>query len=1027
MEQTKHLYSFFSNHLDVLSYLLNNHLFTISSQPFDRRWVIVPNTTFKYWLKNKLSTLNKQFLSMGVSIISLEEFFKEVFHLFTFNDRTKKLFLTDNLLPYIYKELNYPFQPDVNSFQTAEESSGKLTNLTYPNMLSLMSLFKKYYFYNIIKDNNPNWQMDLWNKIKKNFYSIKEVFSLISDFLSKQHFSCSLFFFCFEYFFNDLLYFIDKTASFISIFTYHLSPCAEFWGDIISDQQISYIQTKFYKFNVNKREIKEWVSLVNDRHPLLANLGQLEKKCFNQIESLDPVLINEYIFSNNKYNLGKIQNDILNLAIPSEILNDDSISIHVCNNIRREVEVLFNNITQLIVKENPLLSDIFISVPNIALYEPYLSTIFLNIPLNILGKNSASSSLLLEKILLIKDLFKNNLCFNSVLSLFSSKDFLLHMNLDEEEASFLLSWLKTHPFFYNKEKQASWQISLNNLIEEYPNFNQKNINNYFELIGKINLWLVYLQEALDKIQHFPHQTLLTWFHEISSHLNALFYISEEEQHILTSLEKSFSDQTNFITNPPLLFELSFFLDILVSKISLKKEEIKHPFIKNTIHCGLLKDLSFLPKKFFFILGMHLHSSQELLSMEELNAFHIPSEIEKENQWILNALITTQNQLTISYVSNPQTQNPPSFGVDEIKKYINETKIFHHPNKNYSYKYFSSNTSNLQLDTIHQDLSYLYVLSSKNSKQELNAPDFFSQHNSYKQNEQEPSLQKNSIQSISLKNLFTSLNNPLHHFLSSKFNNFSLKKHLTYSHPRFFITEKEKNMLRNKFLELNNSFFSDKHKLFLSSQFSRLVKEEKMKIFALLNKQYNNLELQKITFSNNCIYPAAIQETTYLPPINVNINKITVSITGTIFGILDDTLLILEELSLSSLIKALPSVALLKHAAQEYKEIKNIKKINFLSKSISIENINNDYLLNMINYYLHSQKQPSPLLLEWLPHILNSDEKKLQQAINTTIKNSYKTPLFSAIFNLRNPPLSPYILEKWSHEAKKLFPMWEDMK
>lgn len=963
---------------------------------------------------------------MGVSIISLEEFFKEVFHLFTFNDRTKKLFLTDNLLPYIYKELNYPFQSDGKSLQTDQEFSGKLTDLTYPSMLSLMSLFKKYYFYNITKDNNQNWQMDLWNKIKKNFYSITEVFSLMSQFLSKQHFSCSLFFFCLEYFFDDLLHFIDKTASFINIFTYHLSPCAEFWGDIISDQQISYIQTKFYKFNVNKREIKEWVSLVNDRHPLLANLGQLEKKCFNQIESLDPVLINEYISSNNKSNLGKIQNDILNLAVPSEILNDESISIHICNNIRREVEVLFNNITRLIAKENPLLSDIFISVPNIALYEPYLSTIFLHLPLNIIGKNSASS-LLLEKILLIKNLFKNNLCFNSVLALFSYKDFLLHMNLDEEEASFLLSWLKTHPFFYNNEKQANWQISLNNLIEEYPDFKHNNINNYFELIGKINLWLVYLQEALEKIQHFPHQTLLTWFYEISSHLNALLYTSEEEQHILTALEKSFSDQTSFITEDPLLFELSFFLDMLVSKISLKKEEIKHPFIKNTIHCGLLKNLSILPKKFFFISGMHLHSSKEPLSIEELNAFHIPSEIEKENQWILNALITTQNRLTISYVSNPQIQNPPSFGVDEIKKYIHETKIFHHPNKNYSHKYFSRNTSNLQLDTIHQDLSYLYALSSKNPKQELNTPDFFSQHGSWKHNEQELSPEKNSIQSISLKNLFTSLNNPLDHFLSGKFNNFYLKKQLIYSQPRFFITEKEKNTFRNKFLELNNSPLSDKHKLFLSSQFSRLVEEEKMKIFDLLNERYNNSELKKIIFSNNCIHPTVIQEPTYLPPINVNINKITVSLTGTIFGILDDTLLFLEELNLSSLIKVLPSVALLKHAAQEYKEIKNIKKINFLSKSISVENINNDYLLNMINYYLYSQKQPSPLLLEWLPHILNSDEKKLQQAINTTIKNSYRHPVLSAIFTLRKTPSSLYILETWSHEAKKLFPMWEDMK
>lgn len=1030
MKQTKYLYSFFSNNLDYLSYLLNSHLFTASSQPFDRRWIIIPNITLKYWLKNKLTTLNKQFLSMGVSIISLEEFFKEIFHLFPLNDRTKKLFLTDNLLPYIYKELRYPHLLEKNDFQMHQDFSKNPATLTYSNISSLISAFKKYYFYNLVEDDKLNWQIDLWNKIRKNFYSIKETFSFIFDFLSKKLFSCSIFFFCPEYFFTDLLYFIDKISSFHNIFTYHLSPCAEFWGDIISDQQISYIQTKFSKFKINKTVIKEWFSLVTDRNPLLANLGQLGKKCFNQIESLDPIFINEYVLPKDNHNLAKIQKDILHLSLPSKPLKDESISIHICGNARREIEILFNNITKLLQKEQPLLSEIFIGASNLSLYEAYLSTIFHNIPLNIIGKSNSYCLSLLEKISLTRDIFKNNLCFNSILSLFSYKDFLIHMNLDEDDASFLISWLETHPFFYNKEQQADWKTSLDILLDDYPSFNYKNNTNYFELIGKINLWMNYLQEALEKIKISSQQTLITWFYEIINHLSSLFYISEEEQLILTSLEKTFSDLTNFSKELPLLFELDFFFDFLIDKITSKKEEIKHPFIKNTIHCGNLKDLSLLPKKYFFIIGMHLQSHKESLFIEEVSQFQIPSEIEIENQLVLNALVSTQKQLTISYISDSQLQNPPIFGIDEIKKYIDETKIYYHPNKNYSYKYFSKNSSNLYLDTLNENLSHLYMLSSKSyEKKSLNL-DFFLQHDCYKKENQDDLEDKNKenlIKPINIKHLSTSLTNPLYHFISNKFNYFSLKQQLKYSKPRFFITEKEKNIFLNKLLEQTNTISPVKQELFLSSFFSTLAEEEKIKIFTSFKELLNYQELKKITFSNNYIYPETKQNTIYLPPIRLEINKSIISITGTIYGIINNTILILEELNLATIIKILPSIALLKKAAQEFKEIMPIEKIQFLSKSVSTENFKNDYLLTVLNYYLLSQKKPAPFLLDWLPYILNFEEKKLQQAIDSTIKKNHSNPLLTAIFTYRNPPQANFILENWGNEAKNLFPIWENIK
>ncbi|QCI23575.1 hypothetical protein D9V73_02100, partial [Buchnera aphidicola (Melaphis rhois)] len=58
-------------------------------------------------------------------------------------------------------------------------------------------------------------------------------------------------------------------------------------------------------------------------------------------------------------------------------VNDHSISIHVCNTIKREIEILYDNLLNILNDNHDIsFHDILVISTNINLYTPFINSIF---------------------------------------------------------------------------------------------------------------------------------------------------------------------------------------------------------------------------------------------------------------------------------------------------------------------------------------------------------------------------------------------------------------------------------------------------------------------------------------------------------------------------------------------------------------------------------------------------------------------------------------------------------------------------
>mgnify|MGYP001942614519 CR=1 FL=1 len=183
------------------------------------------------------------------------------------------------------------------------------------------------------------------------------------------------------------LSFINALSEVTEVHFFHLNPCVDYWGDILSEKQAI---KNSYKWTENHQLINDSVG-----NPLLANLGQqgreflvlLQQYSMVNIEAFEStlyqpadMLTNDEITSEVPSVLSHIQDDILTLSdarTAPKKLKDDSIVITSAHSALREVQGLhdwllhqFNNDPTLTPK------DVLVMCPQVEMYAPYVNAVF---------------------------------------------------------------------------------------------------------------------------------------------------------------------------------------------------------------------------------------------------------------------------------------------------------------------------------------------------------------------------------------------------------------------------------------------------------------------------------------------------------------------------------------------------------------------------------------------------------------------------------------------------------------------------
>ncbi|CAL4323846.1 RecBCD enzyme subunit RecC [Buchnera aphidicola (Thelaxes suberi)] len=326
-------------------------------------------------------------------------------------------------------------------------------------------LEKKLHFLN----NQYTWQKKIWNKIIFNNLNIKKINNKNYNIL--------------KFIFKKIRYLFKTNKKIIPkrIFIYDICCLSPFYINII---KILSLYSKIFIFYVN---IHIYNLIYKKNLIPIKNIAHNNKK--KKIKSND---WNNYFFYFEKIINNNIQkkyfklttfknNNLLNF-LKNEILkndifyhtkkekkfdfiyNDQSVSIHSCINIRKEVEVVFKEILYKIKKNNKLNpQDILIFVKNIDEYKPYITSIFNSydkkkyIPFIIITKKQKINDSIIKffkKILLLNN---SRITLKEIFEMIQFKFIHTKFSLKTEEIMLFKKW--------SKKINIKWGYDKNHFID----------------------------------------------------------------------------------------------------------------------------------------------------------------------------------------------------------------------------------------------------------------------------------------------------------------------------------------------------------------------------------------------------------------------------------------------------------------------------------------------------------------------------------------------------------------------------------
>jgi len=161
-------------------------------------------------------------------------------------------------------------------------------------------------------------------------------------------------------------------AEWIDLHVFVLTPCREYWGDI--DRERVRLRMTI--------ENPAAAALLEAGHPLLASLGRARQHVVARLAEAGerlPTREHQYFIGPPTTLLGRLQEDILDLATSVDVPLDASLQIHACHGPLREAEVLHDALLALFEAMPDLApADLLILTPDIETYAPAIEAVLLH-------------------------------------------------------------------------------------------------------------------------------------------------------------------------------------------------------------------------------------------------------------------------------------------------------------------------------------------------------------------------------------------------------------------------------------------------------------------------------------------------------------------------------------------------------------------------------------------------------------------------------------------------------------------------
>lgn len=696
---------FFSNRIEYLFENLKQQLFA-KSEPFAHRMIVVPTPAIKSWLLLQFAKDEELRIAAGLDIIYLNDSMNKIFDLLSeqknqgyipnqleltlaIEGEIRKICSMWNTLTHEQKNLWMPLLSylKVNvSFQELPDMTRRSERRLVAVARTLAKLFIEYgkYGKKMIEkweEIDQDWQRTLWHLIFSKSWSYSSQKYQSQEFKQRNSTNLQVHLFSISFLPQSEYAFFEKSAAFLPVHFYTLSPCHLFWSDILTDKEALYLEKYWHHKGASNAEQDLLADYLRDKNPLLANWGKLNRKMMEQFEAGENETFTHYTLPSDLQNieayqrlmdeslgfekrkdtsnlLDYLQADILLMRNPdkSEKISvknqsiDSSIQIHYAPTKQREVQVLYNNLLDSIKKHGELNpSDMIVMAPNISDYAPYIKLIFgadnSQLDFQLMDMQIISQNSHFQQFWHLLELPFGKWNIDDMMYLVKSKTFQQKHQLTPEDVRQIYDWIKItgiqwggnshhrNEILHQKycqgmveaTEQGTWEGGFSYLLQglimqtSQDSFDDCSLeSSQGILLGKLINLLRCLHRDLKPLCNGTLKTYPEWVEEIKQLAKTyLFHIQQEDEGI-ESLFESLSEFSQ---------AAQWMSNHKVSFIAVKKHLEKHLnqrvsiYRENHLHavrfCSMLP-MRAIPAKVIALLGMNENEFPRMEDPQSLN-------------------------------------------------------------------------------------------------------------------------------------------------------------------------------------------------------------------------------------------------------------------------------------------------------------------------------------------------------------------------------------------------------------------------
>lgn len=254
---------------------------------------------------------------------------------------------------------------------------------------------------------------------------------------------------------------IRQLAHLTDICLFTLNPCQEYWGDILDEHTQIHLYSGKTEYNLQG-------------HPLLASLGKQGRDFFEAISADTTIQMHDlFVPSENQNILGKLQRDILTLAMPdgqypsNTLAQDRSIAIHVAHSPVRELEILKDQLLEYFNTDPTLTpADVAVLTPNIQAYAPFIHAVFgyqgnnNDLPYHISDTHLSREYPLIVTLCALFDLLDSRFQSEDVLALTDCPALRRRFELNDEAIVLITYWIRQASIYWGTDKSQKTQLDL---------------------------------------------------------------------------------------------------------------------------------------------------------------------------------------------------------------------------------------------------------------------------------------------------------------------------------------------------------------------------------------------------------------------------------------------------------------------------------------------------------------------------------------------------------------------------------------